>query len=100
MEVLLESQNCVFEKLVWSTNLNKNQNKVVQSFLNIVKHTPFVTWFYWFRIGHSVINFIVKKYDIPNDLVRRVPKSTYNNFGIEIYKGIKPCNVNLFCKSL
>jgi len=43
MEVLLESQNCVFEKLVWSTNLNKNQNKVVQSFLNIVKHTPFVT---------------------------------------------------------
>jgi len=84
LNVILGSQNCVFEKagIGYQISFQGKQKKFSSFFKsNEQQFSPFMTCLYCMRKGHSVRNCKVGKFDVPKGLVRWVPKSISNPCG-------------------
>jgi len=82
LKAILGSQNCVFNKAgIGYKTIFRKKVKTFNCFFNYNKRetSPFVTYFYCMRKGHSVTNCNIRKIDVPKGLSRWVPKGTINN---------------------
>jgi len=84
LNVVLGSQNCLFDKarLGYKPKLQKKTRK----FSNFFKHnnrqtSPFQTCFYCLHKGHTIRSCRVRLFDVPNGLVRWIPKGSLNSYG-------------------
>jgi len=82
LNVVLGSQNCMFDKarIGYKPKFQKKIRKFSSFFKYSNKHTlPFQTCFYFLQKGHSARNYRARLFDVPNGLVRWIPKGDYNN---------------------
>ena len=95
LNAILGSQNCVFEKanIGYQSGFQGKQKKF-SSFFNAKEEyfSPFMTYFYYIRKGHSVRNYKVRKFDVLKGLVRWVPKSITNTCGAKFNRVPMPQN--------
>jgi len=85
LNVVMGSQYCVFDKAEIGFKLvfRKKKNRKFSSFFKHSKKqaSPFQTYFHCFHKGHSSRTCRIRLFDVPNGLVRWVPKVTFNSFG-------------------
>jgi len=82
-ENVLASQNCVFGKAGLGFNPQNKQDKFSKSFsklsekqLIILSKQPVVTCFYCMKRGHSIRFCKIRKYSVPNGIMRWIPKDS------------------------
>jgi len=82
LNVVLGSQNCVFDKagIGYKPMFKKKTRTFISSFKHSSNHTsPFQTCFYCLHKGHTIRRCRVRLYDVPNGLVRWIPKGNINS---------------------
>jgi len=83
LNAILGSQNCVFGKagISYQTGFQGKHKKYTNLFkTNVQQISPPLTCFYCMRKDHSVRNCRARKFDVPNGLVKWVPKNITNTF--------------------
>ena len=83
LNVILGSQNCVFEKAGIGYQIGfKGKQRKYNSFFktNEQQFSSSLTCFYCMRKGHSMRNCKIRKFEVPKGLVRWMPKSITNTY--------------------
>jgi len=84
LNAILGSQNCVLDiaGLGFKPKFQKKIGKFSSFFKYNIKHTsPFQNCFCCLHKGHTIRSCRVRLYDVPNGLLRWIPKGSINNFG-------------------
>ena len=84
LNVVLGSQNCVFDKagIGFKPMFKKKTRKFSSFFKTSCQHTShFQTCFYCLHIGHTIRSCRARLYDVPNGRMRWIPKGSINHSG-------------------
>jgi len=100
LNAILGSQNCVLDKvgIGYKPKFQKKTKKFNNFFKYSKKQTsPFQTCFYCLLKGHTTRNCKVRLFDVPNGLVRWIPKGDHNSSGPKVNR-VPTFIHNLFCR--
>ena len=79
LEVVFDSQNCVFGKVGLGYNSSfQNKTKKFSSFFSksMPSDMPFISRNYCMQKGHVIKNCHARKYDVPKGIMKWIPKGS------------------------